>query len=138
MAYEQMTRGDLIRLLEQYDVERAEAGKDGIIMSYTGRTAPWQIIRQVKPKLTKINQRASVGEGQAQGQNIIMDGENLSGMVTLYKYRGQVDLILTDPPTTRARTFATTTSGTRTLTIPNWVNWCRKRTVRAIPSGYGS
>lgn len=98
MAYEQMTRGDLIRLLEQYDVERAEAGKDGIIMSYTGRTAPWQIIRQVKPKLTKINQRASVGEGQAQGQNIIMDGENLSGMVTLYKYRGQVDLILTDPP----------------------------------------
>ncbi len=67
-------------------------------MSYTGRTAPWQIIRQVKPKLTKINQRASVGDAQAQTQNIIMDGENLSAMVTLYKYRGQVDLILTDPP----------------------------------------
>ncbi len=98
MAYEQLTRGDLIRLLEQHDAERAEAGKDGIIMSYTGRTAPWQIIRQVKPKLTKINQRASVGDAQAQGQNIIMDGENLSAMVTLYKYRGQVDLILTDPP----------------------------------------
>ncbi|MCK0505715.1 hypothetical protein [Aromatoleum anaerobium] len=85
MIYEQMTRGDLIRLLEQYDTERAEGGKDGIIMSYTGRTAPWQIIRQVKPKLTKINQRASVGEASAQGQNIIMDGENLSAMVTLYK-----------------------------------------------------
>lgn len=98
MAYEQLTRGDLIRLLEQHDAERAEAGKDGIIMSYTGRTAPWQIIRQVKPKLTKINQRLSVGDSLAQGQNIIMDGENLSAMVTLYKYRGQVDLILTDPP----------------------------------------
>lgn len=98
MAYEQLTRGDLIRLLEQHDAERAEAGKDGIILSYTGRTAPWQIIRQVKPKLTKINQRASAGDAQAQGQNIIMDGENLSAMVTLYKYRGQVDLILTDPP----------------------------------------
>jgi len=98
MAYEQLTRGDLIRLLEQHDAERAEAGKDGIIMSYTGRTAPWQIIRQVKPKLTKINQRASVGEALAQSQNIIIDGENLSAMVTLYKYRGQVDLILTDPP----------------------------------------
>ena len=98
MAYEQLTRGDLIRLLEQHDAERAEAGKDGIIMSYMGRTAPWQIIRQVKPKLTKINQRASVGDAEAQGRNIIMDGENLSAMVTLYKYRGQVDLILTDPP----------------------------------------
>ena len=98
MAYEQMTRGDLIRLLEQHVAARAEAGKDGIIMSYTGRTAPWQIIRQVKPKLTKIHQRSSVGTVQAQGQNIIMDGENLSAMVTLYKYRGQVDLILTDPP----------------------------------------
>ena len=98
MSYEQMTRGDLIRLLEQHDEERAEAGKDGIIMSYTGRTAPWQIIRQVKPKLSKINQRASVGDALAQGQNIIMDGENLSAMVTLYKYRGQVDLIMTDPP----------------------------------------
>ncbi|RUR70990.1 site-specific DNA-methyltransferase [Variovorax guangxiensis] len=98
MAYEQLTRGDLIRLLEQHDAERAEAGKDGIIMSYTGRTAPWQIIRQVKPKLTKIHQRSSVGGAEAQGRNIIMDGENLSAMVTLYKYRGQVDLILTDPP----------------------------------------
>ncbi len=98
MAYEQLTRGDLIRLLEQHDAERAEAGKDGIIMSYTGRTAPWQIIRQVKPKISKINQRVSEGDAQAQGQNIIMDGENLSSLVTLYKYRGQVDLILTDPP----------------------------------------
>ncbi|MGJ7565259.1 site-specific DNA-methyltransferase [Variovorax sp. GB1R11] len=98
MAYEQLTRGDLIRLLEQHDAERAEAGKDGIIMSYTGRTAPWQIIRQVKPKLAKINQRSSAGAAQAQSQNTIMDGENLSAMVTLYKYRGQVDLILTDPP----------------------------------------
>ncbi len=98
MAYEQLTRGDLIRLLEQHDAERAEAGKDGIIMSYTGRTAPWQISRQVKPKIAKINQRISVGDALAQSQNIIMDGENLSAMVTLYKYRGQIDLILTDPP----------------------------------------
>ena len=98
MSYDQMTRGDLIRLLELHDAERVEAGKNGIIMSYTGRTAPWHIIRQVKPKLFKANARASVGEAEAQARNIIMDGENLSAMVTLYKYRGQIDLILTDPP----------------------------------------
>ena len=98
MSYEQMTRSDLIRLLEQHDLARSEAGKDGIVMSYTGRTAPWQIIRQVKPKMTKINQRLSTGAVHEQAENIIMEGENLSAMVTLYKYRGQVDLVLTDPP----------------------------------------
>lgn len=92
-------------MLEQYDSERAIAGKDGIIMSYTGRTAPWQIIRQVKPKLSSIIKRLSTGEESAQAENILMDGENLSGMVTLYKYRGQVDLILTDPPYNTGKDF---------------------------------
>jgi len=67
-------------------------------MNYTGRTAPWQIIRQVKPKLHRIVKRHSVGDESAQAENEIWDGENLSAMVTLYKYRGQVDLVVTDPP----------------------------------------
>ncbi len=67
-------------------------------MNYTGRTAPWQIIRLVKPKLSKIIKRHSVGEERFQAENEIWDGENLSTMVTLYKHRGQVDLIITDPP----------------------------------------
>lgn len=67
-------------------------------MSYTGRTAPWQIIRLVKPKLSRILKKISIGEEKVQAENEIWDGENLSAMVTLYKYRGQVDLILTDPP----------------------------------------
>jgi adenine-specific DNA-methyltransferase len=75
-----------------------EAGKDGIVMSYTGRTAPWQIIRMVKPKLSRIIKKCSAGEEQAQSENEIWNGENLSCMVTLYKYRGQIDLLLTDPP----------------------------------------
>jgi adenine-specific DNA-methyltransferase len=96
--YEQLPRSALIRLLQQYDGALLDAGKDGIVMSYTGRTAPWQIIRQVKPKLCRIVKKLSVGEEKAQCENEIWDGENLSAMVTLYKHRGQVDLILTDPP----------------------------------------
>ena len=75
-----------------------EAGKDGIVMSYTGRTAPWQIIRLVKPKLSRIIKTRSVGDEKFQCENELWDGENLAAMVTLYKHRGQVDLILTDPP----------------------------------------
>lgn len=98
MNYDQLSRSALIRLLQQHDAALNEAGKDGIVMNYTGRAAPWQIIRQVKPKLSKIVKKLCVGDEQQQCENEIWDGENLSAMVTLYKYRGQVDLILTDPP----------------------------------------
>lgn len=98
MDYEQMPRAALIRLLQEQDAANKEAGKDGIVMNYTGRTAPWQIIRQVKPKLSKIVKKYSQGVEDEQCENEIWDGENLSTMVTLYKYRGQVDLIVADPP----------------------------------------
>ena len=67
-------------------------------MNYVGRTAPWQIIRQVKPKLSRIIKRHSEGDEAAQCENEIWDGENLSTMVTLYKCRGKIDLIVADPP----------------------------------------
>lgn len=98
MDYEQLPRSALIRMLQEQDAATRDAGKDGIVMSYTGRTAPWQIIRMVKPKLNKIIKKLSVGEEAQQAQNELWDGENLSTMVTLYKHRGQVDLIVTDPP----------------------------------------
>jgi len=98
MDYEQLPRSVLIKLLQDHDASLAEAGKDGIIMSYTGRTAPWQIIRQVRPKLSRIIKRVCEGDEAAQCENEIWDGENLSAMVTLYRHRGLVDLIITDPP----------------------------------------
>ena len=67
-------------------------------MNYTVRTATWQIIRQVKFKFLNKKKKYSCGEELAQAENEIWDGENLSAMVTLYKYRGQIDLVLTDPP----------------------------------------
>jgi adenine-specific DNA-methyltransferase len=98
MDYDSLPRATLIRLLQEQEAAAREAGKDGIVMNYTGRAAPWQIIRMVKPKLSKIVKKLSVGDEAHQSLNEIWDGENLSTMVTLYKHRGQVDLILTDPP----------------------------------------
>ena len=98
MDYEQLPRAALIRLLQERDAADKEAGKDGIVMNYTGRTAPWQIIRLVKPKLHGLVKKFCVGPESEQWRNELWDGENLSAMVTLYKHRGQVDLILTDPP----------------------------------------
>lgn len=98
MEYDELPRSALIKMLKEQDAVRQNAGQDGIVMNYTGRAAPWQIIRQVKPKLSNIIKKLSTGNETEQVSNEIWDGENLSTMVTLYKYRGQVDLILTDPP----------------------------------------
>lgn len=98
MKYEELSRVALIQLLQEHEAERTEAGKDGIVLNYTGRTAPWQIVRQIKPRMFEFNKRASVGSAEEECANELWDGENLSTMVTLYKYRGQVDLVLTDPP----------------------------------------
>ncbi len=96
--YADVPRAVLENALRETDEALLEAGRDGVVMSYTGRAAPWQIIRMVKPKLSHIVQRLSAGDQEAQTRNEIWDGENLSVMVTLYKYRGEVDLIVTDPP----------------------------------------
>ena len=76
MDYEQLPRSALIRMLQEQDAATRDAGKDGIVMSYTGRTAPWQIIRMVKPKLNKIIKKLSVGEEAQQAQNELWDGEH--------------------------------------------------------------
>ena len=98
MEYEGLPRSALIRLLQEHDEALRDAGKDGIIMNYTGRTAPWQITRQVKPKMSSILKKSCVGDEVSQCENEIWDGENLSTMVSLYRHRGRVDFILTDPP----------------------------------------
>lgn len=52
---------------------------------------------RVQPRRQKIEEKLCHGS-EAERVNLILEGENLQGMVSLYKYRGQVDLILTDPP----------------------------------------
>lgn len=98
MKYEELPRSALIKLLEENEAALKHAGKDGIVLNYSGRTAPWQITRLVKPKLSSIVKKYSVGSEAEQCLNEIWDGENLSAMVSLFRHRGKVDLILTDPP----------------------------------------
>jgi adenine-specific DNA-methyltransferase len=92
--YESFSREDLIRLLTQRDAD--EAG--GLRLRYEGQTPPWRIIRRVQPRRQKIEAKLCWGSEEDQASNAIIEGENLHAMVSLYKYRGQVDLVLTDPP----------------------------------------
>jgi adenine-specific DNA-methyltransferase len=94
LAYDDLSREDLIRNLRERD--REEAG--GLRLRYKGQTPPWRIVRMVQPRRQRVEPRLSAGTEEMQARNLIMEGENLQAMVSLYKYRGQVDLILTDPP----------------------------------------
>ena len=92
--YEKLSREELIRRLS--DREQESAG--GIRLTYPGQTQPWQIVRQVKPRRQHIEKKLCCGSEEMQARNLILEGENLQAMVSLYKYRGQIDLIVADPP----------------------------------------
>jgi adenine-specific DNA-methyltransferase len=89
-----LSRDDLIRLIEEQDA----TSRGGIRLSYPGQTPPWHIIRKVQPRRQKIDKKLSCGSESEQACNLVIEGENLQAMVSLYKFRGQVDLILADPP----------------------------------------
>lgn len=92
--YGTLTKDELVRLL----IERDGADLGGIRMTYPGQAPPWQIVRRVEPRSQRIDAKLSVGTEDEQSHNVLMEGENLQALVSLYKYRGQVDLVLTDPP----------------------------------------
>jgi adenine-specific DNA-methyltransferase len=70
----------------------------GVSLSFSGKRTAMEIARRVRPRVTRRIKDLHVGTPEEQSRNLLVEGENLQAMVTLYKYRGQVDLILTDPP----------------------------------------
>lgn len=100
-GYDDLRREELLALLEERD--RLESG--GLRLAYTGQTPPWQIVRRVQPRCQRIEKRLCTGDEEYQAMNLVMEGENLQAMVSLYKYRGQIDLGLTDPPYNTGQDF---------------------------------
>jgi len=99
--YSDLRREELLRLLE----ERDAVDTTGVRIAYEGQTPPWQIARQVRPRRQKIEPKLSHGPEKFQSLNLLMEGENLQAMVSLYKFRGQVDLVLADPPYNTGQDF---------------------------------
>lgn len=99
--FEKLSREELIARLIELD----EQQQGGIRLTYPGQTPPWQIVRRVQPRAQQIDKRLSFGDEEEQSKNLLVEGENLQALVSLYKYRGQVDLVLTDPPYNTGQDF---------------------------------
>ena len=72
--------------------------KGGVSLAFYGKHIVKEIVRKVRPRVMRRDSKYHVGTPEEQAKNLLIEGENLQAMVTLYKYWGQVDLILTDPP----------------------------------------
>lgn len=77
----------------------------GVSINFHGKRISHEVFKKVRPRQTIIKKDLCVGEPEEQVRNLLIEGENLQAMVTLYKERGQVDLILTDPPYNTGQTF---------------------------------
>lgn len=86
-----LSREELERLLRSMSTT-------GIALSFHGKRTAMQIAKRVKARQTRREPRLHIGTAEDQSKNMLIEGENLQAMVTLYKFKGQVDLIVTDPP----------------------------------------
>jgi len=93
-----LSREELERLIKSI-------ATNGVALSFHGKRSAMQIARKVRPRQTRREPRLHVGSPECQSKNMLIEGENLQAMVTLYKYRGQVDLIVTDPPYNTGQAF---------------------------------
>ena len=86
--------------LSRQDLEKLARGlmTSGVALSFHGKRTAMEIAKKVRPRVTRREKKLHVGSKEEQSKNMLIEGENLQAMVTLYKYRGQVDLIVTDPP----------------------------------------
>jgi adenine-specific DNA-methyltransferase len=95
---DEMTREELIELVSLTQEE-------GIRITFAGKDVAKRVARKVQPRSVRRLAKYSVGSEEEQALNQVIEGENLQAMVTLYRERGQVDLILTDPPYNTGRDF---------------------------------
>ena len=89
--YEDLSRDELVELLEL-------RGEGGIRIDFSGKGNARRLARRVRPRVARTIKKYSAGTESDQARNLLIEGDNLQAMATLFRERGQVDLILTDPP----------------------------------------
>ncbi len=77
----------------------------GVNLSFPGKTIARQIGRRVRPRVQQTMKKYSIGSSEDQAHNLVVEGNNLQALASLYRWRGQVDLILRDPPYNTGKDF---------------------------------
>lgn len=70
----------------------------GVKLTFPGKAAARRITRRVRPRVQRTIAKYGAGSDEDRAKNLLIEGDNLQALASLYKERGNVDLILTDPP----------------------------------------
>ena len=70
----------------------------GVNLSFPGKVLARQLGRRVRPRTMRTVKVHGAGDEDARAKNLLIEGDNLQALASLYREKGQVDLILTDPP----------------------------------------
>lgn len=77
----------------------------GVNLAFPGKMMARRIGRRVRPRTMRTNKTLSIGDEQQQSRNILIEGDNLQALASLYREKGQIDMILTDPPYNTGKDF---------------------------------
>ncbi|WP_052690617.1 site-specific DNA-methyltransferase [Pseudarthrobacter chlorophenolicus] len=70
----------------------------GVNLSFPGKVLARQLGRRVRPRNQRTVKSLSAGDEHGKSRNLVIEGDNLQALASLYRERGQIDMILTDPP----------------------------------------
>lgn len=90
-------------VLEELPVEQLiemirEKTGAGVNLSFPGKVLARQLGRRVRPRNQRTVKSLSAGDEHGRSRNLLIEGDNLQALASLYRERGQIDMILTDPP----------------------------------------
>lgn len=97
-SFESLTREELIATLRDF----TEAG---VKVGFAGKANARTLARKVRPRVMRTLDELSFGDPDERARNLVLEGDNLQGLVTLYRERGKVDLIIADPPYNTGKDF---------------------------------
>lgn len=70
----------------------------GVNLSFPGKVLARQLGRRVRPRNQRTVKTHSAGDEHGRSRNLVIEGDNLQALASLYRERGQIDMVLTDPP----------------------------------------
>src|SRR2546421_9255550 len=90
--------------IKELEGEREEYTQGGIKILFSGKANAQRIARQVKPRTLREIKSLSINS-EENSHNLVIEGDNLKTMATLYQYHGKIDLIIADPPYNTGKDF---------------------------------
>ena len=70
----------------------------GVRLVWNDRAAVLDLVKKVSPRVLRKVPELCYGDEKQRTENLIIEGNNLQVMASLYRYKGKVDIIYADPP----------------------------------------